>query len=93
MIAKIYKPSKTAMQSGTLNSKLWIIEFNKENIEKDFLMDWDSSGDTWKQVKLKFRSKKDAITYANKNNISFDLLEPKKKKIILKSYADNFLKK
>ena len=84
---------KTAMQSGNSNSKSWIMEFNKENTEKDYLMGWDSSADTSKQVKLKFNTKEEAIFYANKNNITFDLLEPKKRKIILKSYADNFFKK
>ena len=90
--AKIYNPAKTAMQSGTAKTKHWILEFNKENFEKDYLMGWNASRDTQKQVKLKFHSKEDAIKYANKQNIEFDLLEPKKRKLIIKSYADNFLK-
>ena len=90
--AKIYNPSKTAMQSGTAKTKYWILEFNKENFETDYLMGWNASSDTQKQVKLKFESKEEAINYANKYNIPFDLLESKKKKIIIKSYADNFLK-
>ena len=90
--AKIYNPSKTAMQSGTAKSKYWILEFNKENFETDYLMGWNASRDTQKQVKLKFESKEEAINYANKHNIPFDLLESKKRKIIIKSYADNFLK-
>jgi len=55
-------------------------------------MGWNASRDTQKQVKLKFESKEEAINYANKHNIPFDLLESKKRKIIIKSYADNFLK-
>ena len=90
--AKIYNPSKTAMQSGTAKTKYWILEFNKENFETDYLMGWNASRDTQKQVKLKFESKEEAINYANKHNILFDLLESKKRKIIIKSYADNFLK-
>jgi len=90
--AKIYNPSKTAMQSGTAKTKYWILEFNKENFEIDYLMGWNASRDTQKQVKLKFESKEEAINYANKHNIPFDLLESKKRKIIIKSYADNFLK-
>jgi len=90
--AKIYNPTKTAMQSGTAKTKYWILEFNKENFETDYLMGWNVSRDTQKQVKLKFESKEEAINYANKHNIPFDLLESKKRKIIIKSYADNFLK-
>ena len=90
--AKIYSPSKTAMQSGQSKNSSWFLEFNKENLEKDFVMGWDSSIDTDKQVKISFETKEDAIKYAEKNNISFDVMEPQKRKIILKSYSDNFTK-
>jgi hypothetical protein len=90
--AKIYVPSKTAMQSGQSKNQAWVLEFVREDLQKDFVMGWNSSIDTNKQVKIFFDSKEDAIKYANKNNISFDLIEPKKRKIILKSYADNFIK-
>ena len=85
-------PSKTAMQSGKFKSNLWILEFVKENLQKDFVMGWNSSTDTNKQVKIYFDNKDDAIRYAKKNDISFDILDPKKRKIIIKSYADNFIK-
>jgi ETC complex I subunit conserved region. len=55
-------------------------------------MGWNSSTDTGKQVKIYFDNKDDAIRYAKKNDISFDILDPKKRKIIIKSYADNFIK-
>jgi hypothetical protein len=90
--AKIYMPSKTAMQSGKFKSNSWILEFVKENLQKDFVMGWNSSTDTGKQVKIYFDNKDDAIRYAKKNDISFDVLDPKKRKIIIKSYADNFIK-
>ena len=55
-------------------------------------MGWNSSIDTNKQVKIFFNTKDEAIAYAEKNNIEFDIIEPRKHKIIIKSYADNFLK-
>jgi len=89
--AKIYIPSKTAMQSGRNKSKKWLLEFDKNKSSNDFLMNWVSSEDTQSQVKLFFDTKEAAINYANKNNIKFQIIEPKKSKLILKSYADNFL--
>jgi hypothetical protein len=89
--AKIYIPSKSAMQSGKGKSNKWLLEFNKSKTESDYLMNWVSSNDTQSQVKLFFSSKDEAIAYAKKNNIDFELIEPKKNKLIIKSYADNFL--
>ena len=90
--AKIYIPSKTATQSGRNNSRKWVLEFIKDNSNNDHLMNWESSKDTQSQVKLYFDKKDSAINYAKKNNIDFDIIEPKKTKRIIKSYADNFLK-
>ena len=89
--AKIYIPSKTATQSGRNNSRKWVLEFIKDNSNYDHLMNWESSKDTQSQVKLYFDKKDSAINYAKKNNIDFDIIEPKKTKRIIKSYADNFL--
>ena len=90
--AKIYKPSKTAMQSGTNNSKNWIIEFKTRKPGINPLMGWETSTDTLEEVVLKFSSKEKAIEYAENNNISYTVIEPKKKEFVIKSYADNFLK-
>ncbi len=90
MKAKIYIPSKSAMQSGINNSLKWVLEFNKKYSGTDHLMSWDSTEDTQYQVKLDFSTKDEAINYAKKNNIDFEIIEPKKTKNILKSYADNF---
>ena len=89
--AKIYQPVKTAMQSGKARTKFWILEFNKANFKKDFVMGWVSSSNANDQVKLKFETKDQAVAYAKENNIQFDLINPKKDKLIIKSYADNFL--
>ena len=50
--AKIYQPTKTAMQSGKARTKFWILEFNKSNSNKDFVMGWTSSSNTDEQIKL-----------------------------------------
>ena len=90
--AKIYKPSKTAMQSGTRNSRNWLLEF--DNLDKGInpLMGWISSKDTMSEIKLEFSTKEQAVSYAKKNKINYYVIEPKERKIIKKSYADNFLK-
>ena len=90
--AKIYKPSKTAMQSGVKKFDKWIIEFITEKPGINPLMGWESSTDTSSELKLEFSSKDLAIEYAKKNKISYELIEPKIRKIIKKSYADNFTK-
>ena len=90
--AKIYKPAKTAMQSGKRNTKNWILEFDTLNTGINPLMGWETSQDTMSEIKLEFLSKEQAINYAKKNNIDYYIVEPQKTKIIKKSYAENFLK-
>ena len=90
--AKIYKPSKTAMQSGLGKLDKWIIEFKTKNTGVNPLMGWESSTDTLSELKLEFSTKELAIDYAKKNKIKFELIEPQKRKIVKKSYADNFTK-
>ena len=90
--AKIYKPSKTAMQSGTRNTKKWILEFDTKDAGINPLMGWETSNDTMSEVKLKFSSKDQAISYAKKNNIDYYVLKTQKQKKFNKSYADSFLK-
>ena len=91
--AKIYKPAKTAMQSGKGKTKNWVLEFDTENTGINPLMGWETSQDTMSEVRLEFITKEQAIKYSKKNNIEYYVIEPKNQKIIKKSYADNFLKK
>ena len=90
--AKIYKPSKTAMQSGTKKYNKWIIEYITEKPGINPLMGWESSTDTFTEVKLEFSTKKLALEYAKKNKINFEIIESKIRKIVKKSYSDNFIK-
>ena len=88
--ARIYKPSKTPMQAGKKNTKSWLLEYETLNLSINQLMGWISSNDTMSEIKLKFSTKDQAISYAKKNNINYYVIEPQKNKIIKKSYADNF---
>jgi len=90
--AKIYNPNKSPMQSGTGKTDIWLLEFETKDPTKNPLMGWESSDDTYSELRLEFNSKESAIEYAKKNKINFQLIEPKKRKVIKKSYADNFLK-
>ena len=89
--AKIYMPNKSAMQSGNGKSNKWILEFETNDPTKNPLMGWESSDDTLSELKLEFTSKELAINYAKKMKIDFEIIEPKKRRITKKSYADNFL--
>ena len=91
MKAKIYKPAKTAMQSGRAKYNKWVLKFlDQRNQLKDTMMGWNGGSSTVSQIELKFSSKEDAINYAKKNNIDYEVLETSERKVINKSYADNF---
>ena len=90
--AKIFIPSKTATQSGRGKTKKWLLKFETRHEVTNPLMGWESSDDTMGEVTLEFKSKEQAIEYAKKNNIIFEIIQPKKSEFILKSYSDNFLK-
>ena len=91
--AKIYIPAKTAMQSGRGKLKSWVLKFETKDPSINPFMGWETTSDTLEEVILKFPSKDKAIEYAKKNNISYNVIKPNKKKFVIKSYADNFLKK
>ena len=90
--AKIYIPNKNPMQSGNGKTDKWVLEFETKDPTNNPLMGWESSSDTYTELKLEFSSKELAINYAKKNKIDFEVLEPKIRKVVKKSYADNFLK-
>ena len=90
--AKIYIPTKTAMQSGLGKNNKWLLEFYTDNKTLNPLMGWESSSDTLTELKLEFSTKELAINYAKKNKIEYEIIEPRKRKTVKKSYADNFLK-
>ena len=80
------------MQSGLSKSDKWLIEFETEDTGINLLMGWETNSNTLSELNLEFSSKELAIEYAKKNKIDFEIIEPQKRKIVKKSYADNFLK-
>ena len=89
--AKIYIPNKNPMQSGLGKTDKWILEFETKKPSKNPLMGWESSSDTLTELKLEFSTKELAINYAKKMKILYEIIEPRKRKTVKKSYADNFL--
>ena len=89
--AKIYKPAKTAMQSGRRKTKSWVLEHPRTSkVAPEPLMGWQASADTARQVKLYFESCEAAIAYCKAHNIAFEVFKPKQRKLRRKAYADNF---
>ena len=80
------------MQSGLGKTNKWILEFITKDPTKNPLMGWESSNDTYAELRLEFSTKELAINYAKKKKIDFELIEPRERKTVKKSYADNFLK-
>ena len=92
MYARIYRPSRTAMQSGKAKYDRWVLEFERQSAKRvDPLMGWTSSDDTLAdEVRLTFDTKEAAIAYAKKEAIPFQLIEEQGAKPVTKAYSDNF---
>jgi len=91
MVARIYKPARTAMQSGEAGTRRWVLEYEpaeRRTIEP--LMGWTSSGDMKQQLRVTFETRQAAIAYAKREGIAFELFEPKPRQKHAKAYADNF---
>ncbi len=91
MVARIYKPAKTAMQSGEGRTKEWVLEFAPASPrEIEPLMGWTGTRDMRAEVELAFGTKDEAMAYAEREGIAYQVFEPAPRKMIRKSYADNF---
>jgi hypothetical protein len=91
MSAKIYRPAKTAMQSGKAKTNIWVLEFDQESPRKiDPIMGYTSSADTRQQVKLTFETQEQAEAYAQRNGIDYRVLPPKDPVRQNVAYSDNF---
>lgn len=91
MLARIYRPAKSAMQSGTAKTRDWVLEFEPASARRpDPLMGWTSSTDMNGQVRLAFESAEEAAAYATSHGIAFQVFQPKTPRKIIKAYADNF---
>ncbi|MGD0429994.1 MAG: ETC complex I subunit [Acetobacteraceae bacterium] len=92
MRARIFLPPKSAMQSGRAGAGAeWVLHYDSTLPERaDPLMGWIGGGDTQAQVRLSFPTKEEAIAYAERNGIPFDLEIPRERRVRTKAYADNF---
>jgi len=89
--ARIYKPAKNAMQSGKARTKLWLLEYEPETASvPDPLMGWTSSSDMRQQVVLEFDTSEEAVAYAEKHQIPYQVFEPHLSHPKPKAYSDNF---
>jgi hypothetical protein len=94
MKARIYQPSKNAMQSGRAKTQSWVLEYELETPRRpEPLMGWTSSGDTLNQVKMKFESAQDAIAFAEKKEWEYTIAETHDRIVVPRNYVDNFLKR
>src|ERR1700721_1400267 len=91
MTARIYKPAKTAMQSGKARTKDWVLDYEPEQpCVVEPLMGWTSSGDMKQQVRLQFYSKEDAVAYCERHGTENQVSEAKETARRTIAYADNF---
>ena len=91
MTARIYRPAKTAMQSGHARAKDWLLEYEPEQpSEVEPLMGWTSSGDMRQQVRLRFQSEAEAVAYCERHGIAYQLFPAKSPARRMVSYSDNF---
>jgi hypothetical protein len=91
MLARIYRPAPNAMQSGKANSQDWLLEFESETPRTvDPLMGWISNADTSPQVRMWFATREEAIEFAKRQGIPFQVAEPREPRRVIKAYADNF---
>jgi len=94
MSARIFQPAQNAMHSGKGKSDLWILQFDAEAARSsDPLMGWTSSSETKQQIKMRFKSKEDAVAYAKREGVAFVVQESNEThaaKRPQKSYSDNF---
>jgi hypothetical protein len=91
MSARIFKPARNAMQSGTAKTKEWLLEYEPEQPrEIEPLMGWTSSSDMKQQIRLRFETAEEAVAYCERHGIPYQVFEPKEPARRVIAYADNF---
>jgi hypothetical protein len=90
-LARIYRPAKTAMQSGRAKTRKWVLDYEQATPRRpDPLMGWTSAADTLNQVQLRFDTLDEAIAFAGKHGLQYAVIEPHERSLKAKAYADNF---
>lgn len=91
MLARIYQPAKSAMQSGKATTRRWMLEFEPAAARNpDVLMGWTQTTDTDGQIRIRFETRDEAVAFAQRHGIAFEVTENLAPKKIIKAYADNF---
>ena len=91
MSARIYQQPKNAMQSGRALTHQWVLEYNRTQAQlPDPMTGWAGSGDTRQQLKLKFATAEEAVAYAEKNGIAYQVIPTPARTLKIQAYADNF---
>ena len=89
--ARIYRPAKTAMQSGRAKTRKWVLDYEQASKRlPDPLMGWTSASDTLNEVRLRFDTLEEAVVFAKKHNLDYTVIEPQQRTPKAKSYAENF---
>ena len=90
-LARIYRPTKTAMQSGRAQTRNWLLEYEPATRrDPDPLMGWSSARDTLNQVRMHFPTLDEAVAFAKKRGLDYSVIEPQARNSKAKSYANNF---
>ena len=90
-VARIFELDRRTTQSGRANAGLWLLEFERSEAQRpDPLTGWNGSGDTNTQVRLTFRTRDEAVAYAQRHNIPYHLVAAPPVKLKIQTYADNF---
>ena len=88
---RIYQPAKTAMQSGRHGTARWLLEYAPGAAQRrDPLMGWSGSTDTRAQLSMRFASREEAVAYAERNGLDYEVMEPRRRTVRPTNYADNF---
>ncbi len=91
MLARIYRPAKTAMQSGKAKTHRWVLDYEPETARSvEPLMGYTSSSDMRQQIRIYFETQEEAVAYARRNGIAYRVEEPHVRKVRGASYSDNF---
>ena len=91
MHARIFRPSKTAMQSGRALLDKWVLEYEVQTPRRpEPLMGWVASGDTLNQVRLQFDTREDAIAFARRKGLTYEVEPERQRRVQPRNYSDNF---
>lgn len=92
MAVRIFQPARNAMQSGQAGTGHWVLEYEPDMAKRiEPLMGWTSSSDTrHSELCLRFDTREAAIAFAEKHNLAYQIIEPRKRHRLIKTYADNF---